>query len=102
MQTGRRRQPAGALQRTHHTITGQRSTVPVSGDSLYLLGCYFAASQSRYSVLQCEIGRQSKIYFLDLGIRNALINDFNNQDNYLGFIWGAEPISAESELLPRV
>lgn len=25
-----------------------------------------------------EIGRQTKIYFLDLGIRNALINDFND------------------------
>lgn len=25
-----------------------------------------------------EIGRQSKVYFLDLGIRNALINDFND------------------------
>jgi len=133
-----------------------------------------------------EIGRQSKIYFYDLGLRNALINDFNdlalrvdrgrlwenfliverlkhfanrgeairshfwraysgaevdyleavgggvrayefkygggslraggeafrraydaavhliNQDNYLDFIWGAEPISAESERVPRV
>jgi predicted AAA+ superfamily ATPase len=27
---------------------------------------------------QREIGRQSKIYFLDLGIRNALIGDFND------------------------
>ncbi|MFH1909030.1 MAG: DUF4143 domain-containing protein [Chloroflexota bacterium] len=25
-----------------------------------------------------EIGKQSKIYFLDLGIRNALIGDFND------------------------
>lgn len=25
-----------------------------------------------------EIGKQSKIYFLDLGVRNALIGDFNN------------------------
>ena len=25
-----------------------------------------------------EIGKQAKIYFLDLGIRNALINDFND------------------------
>jgi predicted AAA+ superfamily ATPase len=36
-----------------------------------------------------EIGKQSKIYFLDLGIRNALIGDFNDlvirQDR--GAVW---------------
>lgn len=30
--------------------------------------------------LQREIGRNSKIYFIDLGIRNALIDDFNDID----------------------
>jgi predicted AAA+ superfamily ATPase len=36
-----------------------------------------------------EIGKQSKIYFLDLGIRNALIGDFNNLSvrNDRGALW---------------
>jgi predicted AAA+ superfamily ATPase len=37
-----------------------------------------------------EIGKQSKIYFLDLGIRNALIGDFNALSLRLdrGAVWG--------------
>jgi predicted AAA+ superfamily ATPase len=39
--------------------------------------------------LRNELGRQRKIYFYDLGIRNALINNFNpleiRQDT--GFLW---------------
>jgi len=36
-----------------------------------------------------EIGKQSKIYFLDLGIRNALIGDFNDLTIRLdrGAVW---------------
>ncbi len=36
-----------------------------------------------------EIGKQSKLYFIDLGIRNALINDFNDLEvrTDVGAIW---------------
>lgn len=36
-----------------------------------------------------EIGRRYKVYFIDLGIRNSLINDFNSLDirNDVGALW---------------